>query len=233
MLRLRVVGKCHGLLPLKAFSQGCCSCLGLPLSSTSTLCTLNIWTSLCLRLMWCMSEEKKPKQTRTPASRDIFFWCLEGNVHVSGTAQRNHSGKKINLDLETIMRSHSIRSWINTLNYLEMWGCKGHLGLRPAPCHSQPLSDKPSHKLISWSILEQIRSFTTITPTGGLFKSLTYLLLWNIFLIFSLNLFMASLYPFVLVPVLSFSLNSSVSSLIVFLDVFIDNIHIPSGLLFH
>lgn len=141
--------------------------------------------------------------------------------------------RKKKLGLETVMRCHSIRNWINILNYLEMWGCKGHLGLRPASCRSQLLSDKPFHKLISWSILEQIRSFTTITPTGRLFKSLTSLLLWNVLLIFSLNLFMASLYPFVLVPMLSFSLNSSVSSLIVFLDVFIDNIHIPSGLVFH
>lgn len=141
--------------------------------------------------------------------------------------------KKIILDLEAIMIYHSIRSWINTSNYLGTWGCKGHLGLRPAPCHSQPLSDKLFHKLISWSILEQIRSFATITPTGKLFKSLTSLLLWNVLLIFSLSLFMASLYPFVLVPMLSFSLKSSPSSLVVFLDVFIDNIHIPSELLFY
>lgn len=228
MLRLRAVG--HGLLPLKAFLQACCSCLGLPLPTTSTPCAQDIWTPLCLCLMWYLSEENINKPELLHAGNFFGVWkvmCMSVALH-NGITQ-----EKKNLDLETVMRCHSIRNWINTLNYMEMWGYKGHLRLRPAPCHSQPLLDKPFHKLISWSILEQIRSFTTITPTGKLFKSLTSLLLWNVLLIFSLNLFMASLYPFVLVPMLSFSLNSSVSSLIVFLDVFIDNIHIPSGLLFH
>lgn len=150
---------------------------------------------------------------------------------VTCTAVALHNGIPQNLAAITIF--HSVRKGVNTSNYLGMWGFKGRLGLRPALCHRQPLSDKPFHKLINWSILEQIRSFAAITPTGKLFKSLTYLLLWNVLLIFSLNLFMASLYPFVLLPMLSFILNSSPSSLVVFLDVFIDNIHVSSELLLY
>lgn len=138
-----------------------------------------------------------------------------------------------NLVLAAIVIHHSIINTINTSDYIGKWGFKGHLGLKPVPCHSQPLSDKPFHKLINGSILGQIRPLSTVNPTEKLFKSFTSLLLCNILLIFSLSLFTDSSYSFVLLATLSFRLNSFPFSLVVFLGVFIDNIHIPSELWFY
>lgn len=83
MLRFRVVGQCHGLLPSKAFSQGWCSCLGFQLHP---LCPKHLNTTVLVlnELCWCMSEKKPNKPEVLQAG--TFFWCLEGNVHVSGTA---------------------------------------------------------------------------------------------------------------------------------------------------